>query len=100
MRRYRRPGPSGFPFSVCRVATLCSDRRLVTDKRSQACNFNCRDTPGHDDLSGFHPPDASSKDITGFSFSVGMDIYGKQLELLKETVSSVRNRDVISKELH
>jgi putative ABC transport system substrate-binding protein len=36
------------------------------------------------------------KNITGFSFSVGMDIYGKQLELLKETVPQIREVAILS----
>src|SRR5262249_52914123 len=34
--------------------------------------------------------------ITGFSFSVGMEIYGKQLELLKETVPKIRDVAILS----
>jgi putative ABC transport system substrate-binding protein len=34
--------------------------------------------------------------ITGFSFSVGMGIYGKQLELLKETVPKIRDVAILS----
>jgi putative ABC transport system substrate-binding protein len=34
--------------------------------------------------------------ITGFAFSVGMDIYGKQLEFLKETVPKVREVAILS----